>query len=94
MTKTIMTIHWLPMAAVAAPVPLLWLMVVSPINRALAMILLIVASSILAGALRIGWSRKTRSMADAVHDAQTAAPPIAVRATSAVSAPRQDRGRA
>ena len=91
MAHKIMTIQWLPVFAVAAPVPLLWLMVVaSPVSVALAMIALIVASSIVAGALRIGWSRNLRSMAEVIHDVDAEAPPISVRAMSAVSTPRRD----
>jgi hypothetical protein len=94
MKKTIMTIHWLRVFAVMAPIPIFWLIVVgASVTRALWVILAILGLSTLAGAVRIGGGRTTRSMAEVIDDVDAEAPPIAVRATSAVSTPRRDRGR-
>lgn len=94
MKNPVMTIHWLRVFTVMVPVPLLWLMVVgSPLTRTLWVLLAIATFSILAGAFRIGGGRQTRSMADVIDDVDAEAPPLVVRATSAVSTPRKDGGR-
>jgi hypothetical protein len=91
MNKTVMTVHWLRVFTVMAPVPVLWLIIIgAPV---LWLFLVLLALSMLAGAVRIGWGRMTRSMADVIDDVDAEAPPIAVRPTNAMSTPRRDRGR-
>jgi hypothetical protein len=94
MKKTVMTVHWLRVLAVMAPLPVFWLIVLgSPVTHGVWVLLVLLAFSILVGAVRIGWGRMTRSMADVIDDVEGEAPPIAVRATNAVSTLRRDRGR-
>jgi hypothetical protein len=94
MKKTVMTVHWLRVFAVMAPLPIFWLIVLgSPVTLAVWALVVLLAFSLLVGAVRIGWGRMTRSMADVIGDVDAEAPPIAVRATTAVSTPRRDRGR-
>jgi RsiW-degrading membrane proteinase PrsW (M82 family) len=93
MTNKLTTIPGPRIFAVAAPVPLLWLMVfASSLPLAFGVIVLIVAA-LLVGALRIRWSRSTRSMADVIHDVDGETAPIGVHPTSAVSTPRHRGGR-
>ena len=97
MAKTLMTVRWPRVIGAMAPIPILWLlMAASSATVALWLvlaILVVLASSVLAGTLQLRWDRTTHTMSDVIDDVDAEPPPITVRATSAVSRPRRARGR-
>jgi hypothetical protein len=74
MKKMVMTIHWRRIFTAAAAATVLWLLIVGAPVHTFLVLMMIVASSILAGALRVGGGRGTRSISDVIEDVDTEAP--------------------